>query len=284
MVSVADATHGKVSINSQTKVVHFTPTAGYSGAAGFTYTIADGRGGTSSATVSLTVDAAGQGLSIFSDTDGPSGSVQHENTPMELGVKFVASTNGTITGVRFYKAAGMTGTHVGSLWTATGTLLASATFTNETASGWQTVDFANPVSIAGGTTYVAAYLSDGSYVADSNYFGSAFTNGPLTAPSNADGSGNGVFVYGSGINFPNGSYQASNYWVDVVYNQDAVGANHAPVAANDNGFTALYNTPLTVSQASPYSRTTPMRTATRFPFRALETRATAPSHSTVRAN
>ncbi|MGO4440700.1 DUF4082 domain-containing protein [Rhizobium sp. RAF56] len=249
VVSVGNATHGTVSIDSQTKVVHFTPTAGYSGAAGFSYTIADGRGGTSSSTVSLTVDAAGQGLSIFSDSDGPSGSVQHENTPVELGVKFVASTNGTITGVRFYKAAGMTGTHVGSLWSASGTLLASATFSNETASGWQTVNFANPISITGGTTYVAAYLSDGSYVVDLNYFGSAFTNGPLTAPSNADGSGNGVFVYGSGINFPNGSYQASNYWVDVVYNQNTI-ANHAPVAANDNGFTALYNTPLAVSQAT----------------------------------
>ena len=44
---------------------------------------------------------------------------------------------GYITGLRFYKAATNTGTHVGNLWTAAGSLLSSVTFTNETASGWQ---------------------------------------------------------------------------------------------------------------------------------------------------
>ena len=50
-------------------------------------------------------------------------------------------------GIRFYKAAANTGTHIGNLWTASGQLLASATFTNETASGWQQVNFASPVPI-----------------------------------------------------------------------------------------------------------------------------------------
>ena len=39
-----------------------------------------------------------------------------------------------MTGVRFYKSAANIGTHVGSLWTATGDLLASGTFTNESAA------------------------------------------------------------------------------------------------------------------------------------------------------
>jgi len=34
----------------------------------------------------------------------------------ELGVSFKADTNGSITGIRFYKSAGNTGTHVGNLW------------------------------------------------------------------------------------------------------------------------------------------------------------------------
>ena len=66
---------------------------------------------------------------------------------VELGVKFTSDTFGTISGVRFYKSAANTGTHIGSLWTANGTLLASATFTNETASGWQQVNFSQPVPI-----------------------------------------------------------------------------------------------------------------------------------------
>src|SRR5262249_1092396 len=57
-----------------------------------------------------------------------------DSSSVELGVKFTASENGSVTGIRFYKAAANTGTHIGALWSASGTLLASATFTNESAS------------------------------------------------------------------------------------------------------------------------------------------------------
>src|SRR5208337_3903132 len=82
--------------------------------------------------------------------DGPDSAV-------ELGVKFRSDVAGSITGIRFYKASANTGTHVGNLWTSTGTLLATATFTGETASGWQQVNFATPVSITANTVYVASY-------------------------------------------------------------------------------------------------------------------------------
>src|SRR5690606_39830366 len=52
--SVGNATHGTVAI-VEGQVV-FTPAADYNGAASFTYTISDGQGGTSTATVSLTID------------------------------------------------------------------------------------------------------------------------------------------------------------------------------------------------------------------------------------
>ena len=65
-----------------------------------------------------------------------------------LGVKFSSEVAGSVTGIRFYKATTNTGTHIGSLWTTSGTLLASATFTGETASGWQQVSFSTPVAIA----------------------------------------------------------------------------------------------------------------------------------------
>ena len=56
---------------------------------------------------------------------------------VELGVRFTTDTSGWVTGVRFYKGAGNTGVHTGSLWASDGTLLSTATFTSETASGWQ---------------------------------------------------------------------------------------------------------------------------------------------------
>jgi hypothetical protein len=119
---------------------------------------------------------------------------------VELGVQFRTSINGYITGLRFYKGSTNTGTHVGHLWTGTGTLLATATFSNESASGWQTVTFATPVPVTANTTYFnASYSNTPLY---------AFRTGEVTG-------GNGVYRYPSG--FPNASYQASNYWVDVIF-------------------------------------------------------------------
>ena len=48
-------------------------------------------------------------------------------------MKFQSDTPGSITGIRFYKGVGNDGVHLGNLWTEGGTLLGSATFTNESA-------------------------------------------------------------------------------------------------------------------------------------------------------
>ena len=78
---------------------------------------------------------------------------------IEVGVKFKTDTFGVATGIRFYKASTNTGTHVGNLWTSSGQLLASATFTGESASGWQQVNFAQPVLLNPNTTYIASYFA-----------------------------------------------------------------------------------------------------------------------------
>ena len=80
------------------------------------------------------------------------------------------------------QGSGNSGTHTGSLWTASGTLLATGTFTNETASGWQSMKFANPVQISANTTYVVSYCDpDGHYAIDEEYFASQVNTPPLTA-------------------------------------------------------------------------------------------------------
>ena len=55
---MSGAVNGTASFNAQTNTVTFTPTTGYTGPASFTYAISDGRGGTASASVSLTVNAS----------------------------------------------------------------------------------------------------------------------------------------------------------------------------------------------------------------------------------
>src|SRR5260370_19461784 len=94
-------------------------------------------------------------------------------------VAFTADTNGSGSGVRFYKAAANTGTHVGALWSAGGQLLGSATFTGESASGWQQVSFSSPIAVTAGTRYVASYLAPaGSYSVDAAGVGSGAVDDP----------------------------------------------------------------------------------------------------------
>ena len=113
-----------------------------------------------------------------------------------------------------------TGSDLVDLWTSTGTKLASATFTNTAATGWQTVTLATPVAINANTTYIASYNTNGEYVGTNNFFSTAFSSGPLTAPSSASSGGNGVYAYGgTGTNglFPTNTSHASNYYADVVF-------------------------------------------------------------------
>ncbi len=61
-------------------------------------------------------------------------------------MRFRVDRDGFVTGLRFYKGPGNGGTHVGTLWTTGGSALATATFTAESAMGWQQV----ALSLAGG--------------------------------------------------------------------------------------------------------------------------------------
>jgi len=156
--------------------------------------------------------------SLWNSAAVPAVPAHPDRQGVTLGVKFRAATNGTVTGVRFYKGPQNTGTHVGSLWESDGTLLASATFTDETATGWQQVGFSTPVAITADTTYIASYHAPvGRYATTRPYFVSAYVNDLLTALANDAGDGNGVYAYGAANAFPTKSYQATNYWVDVVF-------------------------------------------------------------------
>jgi hypothetical protein len=137
--------------------------------------------------------------------------------PVELGVRFTADVNGYVKGIRFYKGPGNTGTHRGSLWSASGTRLATALFSGETSGGWQQVLFTTPVPITAGTVYVASYFARrGRYAHDEGYFDVAYDNAPLHALPNGSG-GNGVYRYGTTSGFPTLTWMATNYWVDVVF-------------------------------------------------------------------
>ncbi len=174
-----------------------------------------------SAGVNVTVSggSSGNGGSVWSETTLPGLVDAGPDSAVELGVKFTSDTSGYINGIRFYKASTNTGTHIGNLWTSTGTLLATATFSNETASGWQQVNFSTPVAITANTVYVASYHTNvGHYSDDLNYFaGNTVDSPPLHFPADGVSGFNGVYAYGSTSSFPNNGWMASNYWVDVAF-------------------------------------------------------------------
>lgn len=129
----------------------------------------------------------------------------------EMGTKFQVSTASEITAIRFYKDAGETGTHVATLWSAGGTILAQATFTSETGSGWQQQAFASPVALSAGTTYVVSVNLNAKFVMTSGGLASARTSGPLSTVVGSNG------VYGNSAGtFPTNSWNNSNYFVDLV--------------------------------------------------------------------
>ncbi|HLI55406.1 MAG TPA: N,N-dimethylformamidase beta subunit family domain-containing protein, partial [Actinomycetota bacterium] len=207
-----------------------------------------------------------------------------------VGVEFSVATAGEVTGIQFYKAAANTGTHVGTLFSesgpgaTTGAELASATFSNESPSGWQQVTFASPVAVSPGTSYVASYYApNGHYAQDQDYFygnpqppsqpPSILTSGPLSAVEAKNSTVNGLYLdaFENGGNpiapgsFPSvASTNASNFWVDPVFVPTGESAVHpgSPigVVASPGASSA------TVSWTAPFDGGAPVTGYTIAPF------------------
>ena len=125
-----------VSYDSASRTATLRPAAALAGLTTYTATL---RGGTTDPRIK---DVAGNALaanvawsfttaaappppscpcSAWSASTTPTTPQHSDPNAVELGVKFTTSINGFITGVRFYKGTGNTGTHVGNLWSAGGT-------------------------------------------------------------------------------------------------------------------------------------------------------------------
>ncbi|MDT9594514.1 DUF4082 domain-containing protein [Nocardioides zeae] len=135
---------------------------------------------------------------------------------VELGLRFAPTRDAFVAGVRFYKGSGNTGTHTGTLWSATGSRLATATFTSETATGWQTVRFTSPVPVVAGQTYVVSYSAPaGRYAIDDDAFNAAGRRAdPLSVAGGYGAPPAGVFAAVG--EFPDRSFGSSNYFVDPL--------------------------------------------------------------------
>jgi hypothetical protein len=136
------------------------------------------------------------------------------NINYELGTRFLVTKPGQIKSIRFYKSPSETGTHVGKIYISDMSgprEIASITFTNETASGWQQQNLSAPLSIAANTEYIVTVNTGNTYYVTTNQgLATQIASGSLrTMVGN-----NGIFRQ-TGYGWT--SWQNSNYFRDVVF-------------------------------------------------------------------
>ena len=246
----------------------------------YTFTVsvtnaAVGTGPSSNATGLATPEASALACpcTIFG-TATPATPDSGDGSSVNLGVAFTVDQPGYIDGIRFYKSAANTGTHVGDLWTSTGANLGQVTFSNETASGWQQAMFLTPVAVTPGVTYVASYLApSGHYAVAGAALATANIDSPPLYALATTTTPDGLYLYGGGAAFPTSSYNASNYYVDAVFTQTPPSVPSAPTGvtaqpANNSAvvsWTAPTNNggePLSSYTVTPYAGSTALTPTT----------------------
>jgi hypothetical protein len=126
----------------------------------------------------------------------------------EVATQFSSSVNGTVKGLRFYRAPGETGDNILRLWSNTGTLLASGRFADNgsNASGWQEVAIGG-VPITAGTLYRVSVNTNTMQSKTNCGLSPAITNGPLTAVQG---------FWGTTLGSMPANASCSNYFVDPL--------------------------------------------------------------------
>jgi hypothetical protein len=134
----------------------------------------------------------------------------------EIATRFKVAVPGRVVAFRWFKAPGETGTHTARLWTDGGSQIASATFSNESGSGWQTVNFSG-VHINANTYYRVSVNTNTMQAKTFGVLqGNPIVNGPVTADFSYYGQPTGAMP-------TSGSY--SEFFADVTFQPDPAKPN-----------------------------------------------------------
>ena len=258
------AVAGTVSYDSATNTATLTPSAQLQTNTTYTANLtsavaaADGVALASAVSWSFTTSASVCPCSLFPSTllpaftnlptqDGRGGAGPWS---YEMGVKIQVDQPMQIDAVRFYKGSLETGTHVGRIWTASGTQLAQVTFQNETGSGWQQQALSAPISLLPNTVYVVSVGFNAAYSVTASGLATQVVSGPLR--SVADGQ-NGVHSSAAGL-FPTSSYSSSNYFVDLVASPATVAPPAAPTVTSRGPGAGATGVAITSKATATFSR------------------------------
>lgn len=167
-------------------------------------------------------------FSLWSPSDTPRTAVENDSNAVELGMQFEVTTDGEIEAFRVWRGDANDADMPVTLWAADGTKIATATFVDTDSQGWQEVKLDSPIKVEAGQTYTVSYNApQGNYAVSEYGFNRGMTSGPITVKPGA-----GVFGYGSGDSAPTESYNKSNYWIDVVFDQTPENADTFVFNAN----------------------------------------------------
>ncbi len=162
-------------------------------------------------------------------------SVADDANTYSMGMQFTLSESAALTGIWFYSAGSanalpagcavyhMTGAGAGSI--VAGSENDSPSWSGTAGSGWVKCAYGSGPTLTASATYKVVILKSGAefvYSATSHYWdsgagASGLTSGIITAPNNAGGDG-GQDTFASpsaSLTYPDSSFNATNYWVDV---------------------------------------------------------------------
>jgi hypothetical protein len=205
-----------VTYDSATNRVTIDPTADLAAGTAYTAQITTGATAADGSPLAATVSwlFSTPPVQLFADTLTPVTPATANTTIKETGVRITVTEPSQVRSIRFWKSPGETGTHTGRIWNQNGTQVGSVVFTGETASGWQTMQLASPVTLTDGQTYTISVNRNNFYPSTTNGLNSQVIAGPMRTVVGS----NGVYGIISG-NRPQLSSGNTNFFVDLIVSQ-----------------------------------------------------------------
>ncbi|HUS26471.1 MAG TPA: DUF4082 domain-containing protein [Nevskiaceae bacterium] len=191
----------------------------------------------------------------------------NDSGPVNIGVKFNVRTAPSVSGVKFYKGVDNTGTHTAYLRDITASsTLASQTFSSETSSGWQEVNFSSSVAVDPTHDYMVwVSMPNGHYAVDTGSNGThsfVFEGMGNSEDVSYIGSGSSsVYTYSSTASDVPSNTSNSNYWVTPVVDDATNPSANSSMSGTDEtegpnlSWTRGYDTNSATSSANPIKNT-----------------------------
>lgn len=161
---------------------------------------------------------------VWPATNGPDTSGS-DGTPINLGLEFYVTAQAWCTHARVYRGTVDVEPDNLRLYQvdspSTGTMLAEIVSPVFGGTGWQEVEFDTPVELTPLQAYKVVshnpdhYTPTGGYWAPGGPGEGGRTNGILVAPDTQQVAAQDTFAYGT-PQFPTGTFNGGNYWVDIV--------------------------------------------------------------------